>query len=125
MNAEISSTTGKIAHAEVQLRVLPAPEKRKRAFKALGLCWAAMIATAPLPPIHFATVPGFFIAGIYLFFRILRQGEHILPFSFACPECSKPIEVAARPVTEEWEQVCPSCHYSLEVTLPLTPAPKA
>jgi hypothetical protein len=125
MNAEISSTTGKMAQAEVHLRVLPAQEKRKRAFKALGLCWAAMIITAPLPPIHWVTVPGFFIAGIYLFFRILRQGEHILPFSFACPECGKPVEVAARPVTEEWEQVCPSCHYSLEVKLPPAPAARA
>lgn len=125
MDAEIRSTTGKTLHADVAIRTLPATEKRKKAFKALALCWGASVITAPLPPIHFATVPGFFLLGIYLFFRRLNEGQYTEPFSFQCPECSQPVAVAARPVSEEWEQVCPACHYSLQVNLPLQPAANA
>lgn len=122
MDAQIRSTTGKSLSVPMHVRVLPAQEKRKRAIKALAFCWIAMVVTAPLPPIHWVSVPALFIAGIYMFFRKLSEKEHVEPFSFTCPECGKPIEVAARPFAEEWEQVCPSCHFSLQVQPSQAPA---
>ena len=118
MNAEVRSTTGKVTKVEFPLRTLPAAEKRRAAFKALGLCWLAMIVTAPLPPIHWVSVPGCFVAGLYLFFRRLRENSHVEPFSFACPECGKTVDVAERSYDPEWEQVCPQCHFSLQVVTP-------
>lgn len=125
MEATIQSTTGKTRQVPVSIRVLPTSEKQKKAWKALGLCWLAMVISAPLPPVHWVSVPGLFIAGIYLFVRRLREGEYTEPFAFACPECGKEVPVKARPVSEEWEQVCPSCHHSLQVNLPLNPVPAA
>jgi hypothetical protein len=94
---------------------LSAAEKRKNALKGLGLCWLISIVTIPLPPIHWVTVPFFFFFGFYWAFRKLREGTYSEAFTFSCPECSKPVNVAARPYSPRWEAVCPSCKFNLKI----------
>ena len=115
MNAQIKTSSGKETTIGLTIRTLSAAEKRKNAFKGLGFCWLLSIATAPLPPIHWVTVPGFFLFGFYWFFRKLREGSYVEPFSFPCPECQSKVEVAARPLVSHWEAVCPSCKFSLRI----------
>ena len=62
MEGKVSSASGKVVSVTFGLRTLPWEERRGRAFRTLGLCWGFALVTAPLPPIHWLTVPGFFRA---------------------------------------------------------------
>jgi hypothetical protein len=115
VEACIKSSSGKETITSVELRTLGAEERRKAAFKGLGICWGLMVLTAPLPPIHWVTVPGFFLAGFYMFFKRLGEKVHSCPFSFPCPECGKTVDVKDQTVKGEWELVCPHCRYTLRV----------
>jgi predicted RNA-binding Zn-ribbon protein involved in translation (DUF1610 family) len=115
VDAQISSSTGKTLNVTFPVRVLPASEKQKSAIKLLVICWLASIGTVFLPLVHFVAVPGFFIAGIVMFYRRLNQPVHTEPFEFNCPECGGKIPVAERVFEPEWEQVCPSCHFALKI----------
>jgi hypothetical protein len=125
VDALVSSSTGKTVTVTVPIRVLSSKEKQKRAIKALLLCWAASIATIPLPPLHWVTVPGLFLGGFYMFFRRMNEKEHSEPFSFQCPECGGEVKVEDRPLTHLWEQVCPQCHFALKVEIRGTPGATA
>lgn len=115
MDAQVKSSSGKETKTSFQVRALGAREKRNNALKGIGLCWLIAIVTAPLPPIHWVTVPFFFFFGFYWGWRKLREGEYSESFSFACPECQQNVQVAARPLAPSWEAVCPNCKFSLKI----------
>lgn len=116
MDALIKSSNGKETSASFGLRALDAREKRKNALKGLGICWLISLLTAPLPPIHWVTVPFFFFFGFYWAWRKLNEGTYSESFTFSCPECQGPVQVAARPIASSWEAVCPSCRFSLRIS---------
>ncbi len=115
MSARIKSVGGKETAISLDWRVLDVAERRKRALKALGIFWGLSVATAPLPPIHWVTVPFFFFFGIYQGVRKWRYEKEVLPFSFACPECQKEVKVPATSPPTNWQVICPSCRYGLVV----------
>ncbi len=115
MEGKISTTSGKELTIQFQIRTLTAQERKQNALKILGICWGLMIVTAPLPPIHWVTVPGFFLAGFVMFIRKLRQPEHFEKFSFPCPECGKTVDVPPQVVQNPLAFVCPHCRYGLKL----------
>ncbi len=115
MDGRISSSSGKELALSFQLRSLSADEKRKNALKGLGICWGLALISIPLPPIHWVTVPGGFLFGIYWFFRKLRQGEHFEAAMFKCPECGADVPLVPQPARNPLAFVCPSCRYGLKL----------
>ncbi len=116
MEGKISSTSGKDTNVQFSLRTLSARERKRIALKALGTCWGLSLATAPLPPIHWVTVPGFFIFGIYWSLRKLRELVHFEEIIFPCVECGKKVKVAPQVVRNPLEFVCPHCRYGLKLS---------
>lgn len=115
MDGQISSGSGKTSTAHFELKQLTAEEKRKLAFKALGFCWLLAVATAPLPPIHWVTVPFFFFFGIYQFFKKLGQPTYFSPFEAPCPECGKEVPVKAQVMKNPLVFTCPHCRFNLRL----------
>lgn len=116
MDGKISSTSGKELSVQVAIRTLSPQERKQKAFKAVGICWGLSLATIPLPPIHWVTVPGFFIAGFVMFFRKLREPEYFEKVVFPCPECGKEVDVPKQVVKNPLAFVCPHCRYGLKLT---------
>ena len=116
MEGRISSGGGNSTSVQFELRNLSRDEKRRAALKALGICWGLMVATAPLPPIHWVTVPFFFSFGIYQAMKKMREPTHFVPFSGTCPECGKEIPVAAQAVQNPLSFVCPHCRFQLRLS---------
>lgn len=118
MEGKIGSSSGKEIPVRVGLRTLGPEEKRGNALKALGLFWGLSLLSAPLPPIHWVTVPGFFLFGIYWAIRQLREGTYLEPFRFPCPECGQQVPVATQVARNPLSFVCPACRYHLRLEWP-------
>ncbi len=87
-----------------------------RAILSLVYCWLAAALTLPIFLLHWITVPGFFIAGIYLFFQQLRSKTHVLRAVGYCPVHNE--EVSIKLNHHQWPPVwvhCPVCHSSLHL----------
>jgi hypothetical protein len=115
MEGQISSGSGKASSVTFQLKHLSAAEKRKLAFKSLGFFWLLSICSIPLPPIHWVTVPGFFLFGIYMFVKKTRQPTYFEPFTAKCPECGQDIPVKAQVAENPLSLACPHCRYGLKL----------
>lgn len=118
MEGTIRSSSGKETKVSLSLRSLSSEEKRGRAIKALGICWGLALLSAPLPPIHWVTVPGFFLFGIYLGLRRLGEGSFLEAVSFPCPECGKEASLTPQPEKNPLDFVCPHCRYGLKIEWP-------
>lgn len=116
MEGKIVSSSGKETPVQFSVRTLNAQEKRKNALKGLGLFWGLAVASAPLPPIHWVTVPGFFLFGIYWGLRKLKEAETLEPFAYPCPECGKEARVETQPARNPLAFVCPHCRYGLKLS---------
>ncbi|MGZ3650022.1 MAG: hypothetical protein ACXVB9_09540 [Bdellovibrionota bacterium] len=115
MDGKISSTSGKEIQVRFDIRVLTSQERKKLALKGLGLFWGLSLATLPLPPLHWVSVPGFFLFGIYWGLRKLREPEHFENLNFPCPECGKEVKLPPQVVKNPLAFVCPSCRYGLKL----------
>jgi hypothetical protein len=116
VDGKISSSSGKETKVSFGIHALSQKEKRKNALKALGICWGMMLITLPLPPIHWVTVPGLFLFGIYSFFRKLRQTEDFETAQLSCPECGASFPLDRQPVQNPLAFVCPHCRYGLKLS---------
>jgi predicted RNA-binding Zn-ribbon protein involved in translation (DUF1610 family) len=115
--ANLSSSSGKTTATKLTIRFLHPDERRKHAFKTLGLFWAISLGSIPLPPIHWVTVPGFFLYGIYAFQKKLREAELLAASSFTCPECGKTIDSPEQSLKMPIAITCPHCHFNLKLNL--------
>lgn len=121
MDAQIKSSTGKEARAAVEFRQLAPSERRKRALQGLAICWGLAVLTAPLPPIHWVTVPFFFFFGFYWAAKKYRETVYLKPLSFPCPECAGAVTMPEQPWRERMEAICPHCRFRLRVEPPAAP----
>lgn len=112
----VASGSGKEEKIQFSLRILSTEEKRKNALKGLGLFWGLSLLSAPLPPIHWVTVPGFFLFGIYWALRKLREGVYFNELVFPCPECKKEVRLAPQVKQNPMAFVCPHCRYNLKLS---------
>ncbi len=115
MDVKISSSSGKETQAQVAIRTLSPEEKRANALKGLGIFWGLSLVTLPLPPLHWVTVPGFFLFGIYWGLKKLKEGETFEPARFPCPECGQEVPLQAQAARNPLAFVCPSCRYGLKL----------
>ncbi|MGZ3692924.1 MAG: hypothetical protein ACXWQO_01655 [Bdellovibrionota bacterium] len=115
MEGQISSGSGKVSRVTFQLKHLTETEKRKLALKSLGFFWLLSVVSIPLPPIHWVTVPGFFLFGIYQFFKKMREPTHLEPFVFPCPECGQEVPIKEQVAENPLGLACPHCRYALKL----------
>jgi hypothetical protein len=115
MQGIASSSAGNESPVTFQIRELNPAERKEIAIRTLGIFWGLSLVTLPLPPIHWLTVPGFFLFGIVQCLKKLREGSHFEPFQFPCPECKQEVTVPAQTVQEPLEVVCPHCRYGLKL----------
>lgn len=116
MEGKIGSSSGKEIQVRFSVRAFSADEKRRNALKGLGLFWGLALASAPLPPIHWVTAPGFFLFGIYWGLRKLKEAETFESFTYPCPECGKEATVEAQVARNPLAFVCPHCRYGLKLS---------
>ena len=115
MEGLVKSSSGKATTVHFSIRTLGAAERRRLALKGLGICWGLALATLPLPPIHWVTVPFFFLFGFYWAGRKYREDLHFMPFRFSCPECTKEVPVPEQAVRGRLEIICSECKYGLKL----------
>jgi len=90
----------------------------RRAVLALLACWALAAVTILVPIAHFVLVPGFFVAGIVLFARRLREGATIVGVQGVCPYCKEERSFVAGGLMKSQLKVsCPVCHNQLDATV--------
>ena len=92
--------------------------RMRRAVLTLLACWALAAVTILVPIAHFVLVPGFFLAGIVLFVRRLREGETIVGVQGVCPYCKEERSFGAQGLMKSNIRVnCPVCHNQLDATV--------
>jgi len=107
--------------ALVRVRLHGPAARQRRAWQALGVCWALMIPALFIPLAHFILVPGLFLAGPILFSLRLRMPVTLLSTRGACPACG-----AEQTFTEHGRLLspqplrCASCRR--QITLEVDPA---
>ncbi len=115
MDANVRSSSGKQTKIQFDRRVLSKEERRRHALRGLAISWGIALATLPLPPIHWLTVPFFFFFGFYWSWKKYHETEHLIPFTFPCPECQKEVTVKAQVFHPLLSFVCPHCRYGLKL----------
>jgi len=118
LSASLAAFGAPPRHATVTV-VRASPGRRfRRAARAGALCWAIAAGCVFLPGLHFVLVPGFFVAGIAVGIRHLREQEVVARVRGACPRCGLEQEFAAgNGLTPTWALDCPACHTTLSLTL--------
>jgi hypothetical protein len=90
----------------------------RRGLLALGACWGLAALTVLVPIAHFVLVPGFFLLGIFLLARRLREGATVLSVTGDCPKCGEPRSfVAGGRLEREMKVQCPVCRNELELSV--------
>jgi hypothetical protein len=89
-------------------------QRLRRALKALGGFWGAMVVSVFLPLAHLVLVPSFFGIGIWQFFRRLRQQQQVRGARGVCPDCGteQDFELSSGLRFPQGVQ-CRSCHRGL------------
>jgi hypothetical protein len=75
------------SEAKVEVSVLDARDRLKRALLTSGFCFAAALVALPIPIVHFVFVPAALLAGIVLGAIRLRQDQIFRTASGRCPFC--------------------------------------
>ena len=102
--------------ASVEVLRLDGPDRVRRSFKHLGMCWGAAVVSIFIPVAHLFLVPGLLIAGIVLLVRDLRIGELVRQARGTCPDCGTEQTLD---LTGRWrggaEIACRHCHRMLRL----------
>jgi hypothetical protein len=114
--ASVRDPVGKIAPGIVEYYQWSQQERFSRALKTLGIFWGLSAASVILPILHFFLVPGFFLAGVAMFFWIRSQSEVLLGGRGTCPECGKDFEVVRAPVRWPIRDLCSHCRCEVEIS---------
>ncbi len=62
-------------------------ERIRRAVKGLAVAWGAALVSIFSPVAHFLLVPGFALAGVFVFTKRIRTGEVTESIHGTCPNC--------------------------------------
>jgi hypothetical protein len=90
----------------------------RRALKALAMLWGLALLTVLVPIAHFVLVPGFFVAGIVVGLRKLREPATVTGVSGLCPKCGEERTFEADgKLTATSKVTCPVCHNQPELTI--------
>lgn len=103
-----------VATHAVEVRVLGAGARAKRAVGRLLLCWGAALPTVLIPLLHFVLPPTLLIAGVVLGVRAFGQRVEGGAGQLPCPKCAAAVSTQGE---FGWPLglYCASCAASIEV----------
>jgi hypothetical protein len=109
----LSGYHGKPTPATLRVATFDRSERVRRAVKALGGFWGAMVVSVFIPVAHFVLVPSLFFVGIWQFFRRLRTVELVRGAHGLCPDCGleQDFELGSPRVPQS--VACAGCHRGL------------
>jgi DNA-directed RNA polymerase subunit RPC12/RpoP len=112
----IKSSGGKSVTIPLEFRILSLEERRRAAWKGLGINWGLSLAFLPLPPVHWLATPFFFFFGFYWASKKYREEKYLKELNFNCPECNSAVSFKEQPAKNSKEINCPHCRYLLRLT---------
>jgi hypothetical protein len=112
----LSAADGRRQAGELELRVWSPAERRGRAIRAWGICWAIMVCSVFIPLAHFVLVPGFFLAGPIVAWFVSRVPNAVTGGEARCPSCGEPFEFARRSLKWPLRDVCGRCHTEVSIS---------
>ena len=105
----VSLPSGEASLGEVIVCFWSKQQKTKRAFRALGMSWSAMIVSVFIPLLHFVLVPSFFIVGIALAFYQLNTDATLQSGQAQCPKCKKEVKIEKSKLKWPIQDLCIAC----------------
>ena len=100
------------------------PARMRRAVLTLLACWALAAVTILVPIAHFVLVPGFFVAGIVLLLKRLREGATVVGVQGVCPYCKEERSFSAQGLMKNELHVhCPVCKNQIDASVLAGTAP--
>jgi len=93
-------------------------DRAKRAAQALAALWGVAALAILVPIAHFVLVPGFFVAGIVVGLKRLREAASVTGVEGTCPRCSEEcvFEAGGR-LRASSRASCPACHNQLDLAI--------
>lgn len=115
--AEVSGYQGAATQAVVRVELFDRVARWRRSLRGLLQCWGASILSIFIPVAHFFLVPGFFVAGIVLFFRRRTAEVVVRSMQGRCPDCGadQAFDAPAR-WAPDFTVDCRQCHRRLRVS---------
>ncbi len=92
-------------------------ERLLRAAKIGGICWLLAVLTVPVPPVHWVSVPGFLLLGVFLGAKKLALVDTADNATGNCPSCEHPITIKLGGKADSlprWE-FCPDCEARVRI----------
>ena len=91
----------------------------RRSVRGLLQCWGIAVLSVFIPVAHFFLVPGFFVAGVVVFFRRRTADRVVMSVSGRCPDCGLEQSFDA---PSRWQPPlaldCKQCHRRLRMSAP-------
>lgn len=84
--------------------------------KKLALFWGLAVVSVFIPVMHFFLVPGFFLLGIFVFFRTFRAKAKVLHGFVACPHCHHEIRIPAGLIDWPLKEICQNCVNTVRIS---------
>jgi hypothetical protein len=113
----ISIEAAEVKPVETQLPLVEIDkhERLMRAAKSLAIVWACAGFSAFIPIIHFISVPGLTLAGIFFAANAYSDDVRLGETKISCPKCGQPIEIKNRSDQFPKWQKCTSCHADIKL----------
>lgn len=107
----IEANTGddKLTTGVAMVHLFGKNEKLMRAGKKLGLFWLIAVFCVFLPVVHFFLVPGFFLIGLFMFYRVMQTDGEVLSGKIPCPLCGKEVELGREFLNWPLKEICQGC----------------
>ena len=104
---------------KIDLNVTPvsATQRRKEAFKNLGLFFFLALLFIPVPGLHFVLPAVFVIVGIAKAKKSLRSDYYLNACDLTCPECSAKLSIKPRYLEQEFIVDCTNCRNQIRIEL--------
>jgi hypothetical protein len=91
-------------------------ERMRRAMRALGITWGAMIVSVFIPLAHFILVPALLIAGPIVANWVYKQQDMIMGGEAICPQCGKPFHIIRTTLKWPLNDTCSECHENVTIS---------
>jgi hypothetical protein len=109
----LSGYHGEPTRARLVVASFDRPQRMRRAAKALGGFWGAMVVSVFIPIAHFVLVPSFLFIGVWQFVRRLKTAALLRGAHGRCPDCGAEQDFEIGSARFPQSVACASCHRGL------------
>lgn len=110
---------GRTSTGSMEVRRVGLGRRAGRALRALAVCWGFAVIALLVPLLHWVLVPLLLLLGPVVAARAFARDRQVCGGGGRCPACAGPVAFMGSARPEAFQQTCPGCRLSLEVS----PAP--